>query len=490
MRGSRSYVDGVAVGALETLLIPHDQLRALLIAEADARRTHHAGADPAARGPDRDRRRRTGADRRAVVAGRRAPARLPEPQRRSARGARPGERERRRGPHRCAFASTADDLPLVVCPDGTLLRNPTESGLARCIGMLDGLDGDEEYDVAIIGAGPAGLAAAVYAASEGLSSVVIEARAFGGPGRRERADRELPRLSDRHLGPGAGRARLHQAQKFGARMVIPADVTRLDCADTGCRRLFALKLDGEKRSAAARSSSRPGARYRRPECANLKLMEGRGVWYWASPIEARMCRRAGGRSRRRRQLRRTGRRLPRGARVEGVDAGARPRPRSQHVEVPDRPHRRDTEHRTAHAHRDRRPDRHAAGRRGIRPLAPARHGRGGNARDAQRVHVPRRGPDDGLGARVRRRPRRQGLRTDWQRRTGSDGTGSTGPAATAPGRATGWRSKPACRACSRSATCAPGRSSASAPRSARAPPWSRRSTRSSRSAREKTSAGP
>src|SRR2546428_709252 len=78
------------------------------------------------------------------------------------------------------YAPRVEDLPLVVCPDGSVLRNPTESALAKCIGMLDAAGSDRVYDVAVAGAGPAGLATAVYAASEGLSVLVIAARSFGG----------------------------------------------------------------------------------------------------------------------------------------------------------------------------------------------------------------------------------------------------------------------------------------------------------------------
>ena len=176
----------------------------------------------------------------------------------------------------------------MVCPDGSLLRNPTESGLAKCIGMLDAIDADEEVDVAIVGAGPAGLAAAVYAASEGLSVVVIDARAFGGQaGASARIENYLgfpTGISGQAL---AGRA-FSQAQKFGARMLIPATVTRLAC-DCAGDVPFALEVDGEQVIHSRAVVIATGARYRRPECDNLKAMEGRGVWYWASPIEARMC---------------------------------------------------------------------------------------------------------------------------------------------------------------------------------------------------------
>src|SRR3989475_623295 len=127
------------------------------------------------------------------------------------------------------YATRPEDLPLVACPDGSVLRNPAENELARCIGMLDAADAERVHDVAVVGAGPAGLATAVYAASEGLSVIVIDARAFGGQaGASARIENYLgfpTGISGQAL---AGRA-YTQAQKFGARMLIPAEAGRLDC---------------------------------------------------------------------------------------------------------------------------------------------------------------------------------------------------------------------------------------------------------------------
>ena len=78
------------------------------------------------------------------------------------------------------FQVDPSQLPIVLCPRGQLLRNPSESELARCIGLVGPIDPNHTYDVAVVGAGPAGLAAAVYAGSEGLSAVVLDSRAFGG----------------------------------------------------------------------------------------------------------------------------------------------------------------------------------------------------------------------------------------------------------------------------------------------------------------------
>ena len=147
-------------------------------------------------------------------------------------------------------------------------------------------DPDRIFDVAVVGAGPAGLATAVYAASEGLSVVVFDGRAFGGQAG------ESARIEN-YLGfptgvPGrmlAGRAYV-QAQKFGAEMAIPVEVSSIDCSRTP----MTLERGDGARARAAAVVIACGARYRRLDVPNLRDFEGRGVWYWASPIEARLCR--------------------------------------------------------------------------------------------------------------------------------------------------------------------------------------------------------
>jgi thioredoxin reductase (NADPH) len=181
------------------------------------------------------------------------------------------------------------ELPLVVCPDGSVMLNPTEGALARCIGMLDIDTREQVYDVAIAGAGPAGLAAAVYAASEGLSVLVVDSRAFGGQaGASARIENYLgfpTGISGMAL---AGRA-YTQAQKFGASMLIPAEAVGLDCGRSDSHDLLALRLADGRTVRSRTVVIATGAHYRRPQCTNLKAMEGFGIWYWASPIEAKMC---------------------------------------------------------------------------------------------------------------------------------------------------------------------------------------------------------
>jgi thioredoxin reductase (NADPH) len=178
------------------------------------------------------------------------------------------------------------DLPLVVCPDGTVLCNPGEVELAHRLGLVGRSAGQTLYDVAVVGSGPAGLSTAVYAASEGLSVVVLDARAFGGQaGASARIENYLGFPTGITGQALAGRAFV-QAQKFGAEMMIPSEVKTLDCSRADGA--FSLLLNCGNRVRARSVVVASGARYRRPTIENLSAFEGRGVWYWASPIEARL----------------------------------------------------------------------------------------------------------------------------------------------------------------------------------------------------------
>jgi thioredoxin reductase (NADPH) len=183
------------------------------------------------------------------------------------------------------IAPSADDLPIVVCPDGTLLRAPTENRLAATLGWLPSFDHARDYDVVIVGAGPAGLAAAVYAASEGLTVAVFDARAPGGQaGASARIENFLGfpmGISGQAL---AGRAFV-QAQKFGAHLFIPCRVASLRCVGDA----VSLELEDGHSVSARTVVVASGASYRRPVIEGLSAFEGRGVYYWASPIEAKLA---------------------------------------------------------------------------------------------------------------------------------------------------------------------------------------------------------
>ncbi|MGD0191744.1 MAG: FAD-dependent oxidoreductase [Rhizomicrobium sp.] len=178
-------------------------------------------------------------------------------------------------------------LPIVLCPNGNLLRNPGEHELARCLGLVRAIDPEKTYDVAIIGAGPAGLAAAVYAASEGLSVIVLDCRAFGG---QAGASARI----ENYLGFPTGISGLalmarayNQAQKFGAEISIPDEARLLDTDHD--KQLFAIDAGLGDSIRARTVVVASGARYRRLGLANLADFEGTSVHYWASPIEAQLC---------------------------------------------------------------------------------------------------------------------------------------------------------------------------------------------------------
>jgi len=179
-------------------------------------------------------------------------------------------------------------LPIVLCPGGQLLRNPSEAELARCIGLVGPIDPNRVYDVAVVGAGPAGLAAAVYAGSEGLSALVLDCRAFGGQaGASARIENYLGFPTGITGMALMGRA-YTQAQKFGVEMAIPDEVVGLlTWDDAGDARL--LRLANGERVRARSIVIASGARYRRLAVANLEAFEGVSVHYWASPLEAKLC---------------------------------------------------------------------------------------------------------------------------------------------------------------------------------------------------------
>ena len=285
LSGQPAFVDVHAIGDVEALLIPPQNLRALMIEEAElGERIMHAlilrrvvVIEAGAGGP--------------VLIGPESSPDVIRLQGFLARNAYPHQLldpEKDEDAARLVqqYAPNPSDLPLAVCPKGTILKNPSEAELARALGMVPIDERDQTYDVAVVGAGPAGLSTAVYAASEGLSVIVLDARAFGGQaGASARIENYLgfpAGVSGQAL---TGRAYV-QAQKFGARMVIPAEAIRPDLTEVP----LALRLDDGRRVKAQTVVVATGARYRRLNIPNLTDFEGRGIWYWASPIEARLCR--------------------------------------------------------------------------------------------------------------------------------------------------------------------------------------------------------
>ena len=184
------------------------------------------------------------------------------------------------------FTIQPEHLPIVLCPGGQILRNPSEGELARCIGLVAPIDPNMIYDAAIVGAGPAGLAAAVYAASEGLSTLVLDCRSFGGQaGASARIENYLGFPTG--ISGLALMARAYtQAQKFGAEMAIPDEAQVLE--EKGGAP-FQLRLGNGETVTARCVVLASGARYRRLDISNLSDFEGSCVHYWASAIETRLC---------------------------------------------------------------------------------------------------------------------------------------------------------------------------------------------------------
>jgi thioredoxin reductase (NADPH) len=286
LAGRPSLVDARARGPVQALIISPDRLRALLIAEAElgerimrALILRRVGLlETGAGGP--------------VIIGRSE----------SGDVLRLENFLRRNGhPHQTLNAVTDPEakalierfqvdpgqLPIVLCPGGQLLRNPGEDELARCIGLVGPIDPDRIYDVVIIGAGPAGLAAAVYAGSEGLSALVLDCRAFGGQaGASARIENYLG-FPTGISGIALMARAYNQAQKFGVEMAIPDEATSLQRpADSSP---FVLNLYNSERARARSIVIASGVRYRRLAVNNLEAFESSSVHYWASPLEAKLC---------------------------------------------------------------------------------------------------------------------------------------------------------------------------------------------------------
>ena len=286
LAGRPALADAVAEEAVQALIIPPERLRALMVAEADLgerimralilRRVLHLQAGTG--GP--------------IILGRAENGDVLRLQ---------GFLRRNGHPHQLLNPETdapakvlierfhidPGQLPIVLCPSGQLLRNPGETELARCLGLVRPIDPERLYDVVVVGAGPAGLATAVYAASEGLSVLVLDCRAFGGQaGASARIENYLG-FPTGITGMALMARAYNQAQKFGAEIAIPDEATSL--AADGPAGPFTLDLQIGERVRARSAVLATGARYRRLDVENLDAFEASSVHYWASPLEARLC---------------------------------------------------------------------------------------------------------------------------------------------------------------------------------------------------------
>ncbi|KGF81657.1 thioredoxin reductase [Massilia sp. JS1662] len=285
LSGRPPLADGFAVGELEALVLDAECLRAVIVAEAELgerlmrafilRRVQLINNKPG--GP--------------ILIGPNAHQGLFELENFLSRNAYPyTRRDPATDPEAAQLVRehwrTESDWPLVALPDGFVLKNPTLAEVGRCLGTLPRIERGTVFDVLVVGAGPSGLATAVYAASEGLRVMVLDQRSYGGQaGASARIENFLgfpTGISGRAL---AGRSYV-QAVKFGAEVAIPAQATRLLCNERPLR----VEMDDGTCLQAKAIVLAAGARYRKPDLPNLAQFEGRGVYYWASPVEARLCR--------------------------------------------------------------------------------------------------------------------------------------------------------------------------------------------------------
>ena len=288
LAGRPALVDAHAEGPVETLVIPPDRLRALMIAEAElgerimrALIIRRIGLlEEGSGGP--------------VIIGH---SESSDVLRLAGFLRRNGHPHQKLDPENDSearalierFHIDPGQLPIVLCPAGQLLRNPSETELARCIGLVGPIDPNRIFDVVVVGAGPAGLAAAVYAGSEGLSVLVLDCRAFGGQaGASARIENYLGFPTGISGIALMGRA-YNQAQKFGVEMAIPDEVSALASSANSKQDTYVLTLSNNERVFARSVVIASGARYRRLAVDGLEQFEGASVHYWASPLEAKLC---------------------------------------------------------------------------------------------------------------------------------------------------------------------------------------------------------
>jgi len=184
------------------------------------------------------------------------------------------------------FHVDASDIPVVICRGKFVLRNPTNQEVAECLGFNEGIDETRIRDVAIIGAGPAGLAAAVYAASEGLDVLVIEANSPGGQAASSSRIENYLGFPSGISGQELAARAFTQAEKFGAQLMIAKGATRLSCA----RKPYVLEIENGAHVPARTVIIATGAEYRNLPVDDIARFQGAAVYYGATPLESQLCR--------------------------------------------------------------------------------------------------------------------------------------------------------------------------------------------------------
>lgn len=184
------------------------------------------------------------------------------------------------------FQVSIDDVPVLICRGELVLRNPSNAAVAECLGLNESVDNTHVRDVLVIGAGPSGLAAAVFAASEGLDVLVMEANVPGGQAGASSKIENFFGFPTGITGQALTGRAFVQAQKFGAQVMVASGAQKL----TRNRRPYAIESSTGQNVQARTLVIASGAAYRKPPIANLSHFEGAGVYYAATFMESQLCR--------------------------------------------------------------------------------------------------------------------------------------------------------------------------------------------------------
>ncbi|HXO27009.1 MAG TPA: FAD-dependent oxidoreductase [Thermoanaerobaculia bacterium] len=184
------------------------------------------------------------------------------------------------------FHVQAADVPVVICRGEVVLRNPTNAQIAECLGLNDAIDATHVRDLVIVGAGPSGLAAAVYAASEGLDVLVLESTSPGGQAAASSMIENYLGFPNGISGQELAARAYNQSQKFGAQVAVARGARRLHCD----RKPYALEVDDDSRIPGRTVIIATGVEYRRLSIDNVSRFAGAGVYHGATFMEAQLCR--------------------------------------------------------------------------------------------------------------------------------------------------------------------------------------------------------